>query len=483
MEKKPVEIIIKPGGESYIRSGLAKSAFKESIYQGFSVSYYIPHISEVQKLVRELQLWKRKISPHLYQAHDSFLMFYKPYHLVYSSLKKSNKLSPLWLKIVTQAVNDEKFYDLNKITQTSTELSIISATKFLLRLIKEADIDEIQRKYDQMQKILQQHIPDMERNRIENELKDIERLFTTAVKTGIEEAVKSAQEYKEGRETVESAVSSLLGSGGLGYTKEALSIWSFLRHPDMFRKKVNILRHAKIFFNRFMTITPSSAVHQHVENIYGGVNGASRMISERQLPDVFPSEMAMTQLGDVGRALFAVKLVQRQLTVYKRLASIKPVVFLDKSGSMAEIYTGSEKVPKISVASGLALALYRKLDADIYLFDTEVEKVKPENVIKTLLEISADGGTDIDPVLEEIMRIGKKDYTYIIISDGITEANEDVLERFRKNELTKNTKLILIPPAGVGDRYRWVELLRGYKNVFFARDVASFEESVKEILR
>jgi uncharacterized protein with von Willebrand factor type A (vWA) domain len=135
------------------------------------------------------------------------------------------------------------------------------------------------------------------------------------------------------------------------------------------------------------------------------------------------------------------------------------------------------------VASGLALALYRKLDADIYLFDTEVEKVKPESVIKTLLEISADGGTDIDPVLEEIMRIGKKDYTYIIISDGITEANEEVLERFRENELMKNTKLILIPPAGVGDRYRWVELLRGYKNVFFARDVASFEESVKEILR
>jgi uncharacterized protein with von Willebrand factor type A (vWA) domain len=209
------------------------------------------------------------------------------------------------------------------------------------------------------------------------------------------------------------------------------------------------------------------------------------MLSERQLPDILPNELALTQLGDVGRALLALKIVQKQLMAYQRSASVKPVVFVDKSGSMAEPFNrwsddSAENPPKVSVAAGLALALHRKLNADIYLFDTEVEHVNPAKVVDVLLKISADGGTDIDPVLSEILRVGKSDYLYVIVSDGITEASEDVLRKFRESGLAKRTKLVLIPPAS--DHYNWVKELATYGNVHYARDVADFELAVKKSL-
>jgi uncharacterized protein with von Willebrand factor type A (vWA) domain len=209
------------------------------------------------------------------------------------------------------------------------------------------------------------------------------------------------------------------------------------------------------------------------------------MLSEKQLPDVLPSELTLTQLGDAGRALLALKIAQRQLMTYQRSASLKPVIFVDKSGSMAENFRPREKesvdnVPKISVAAGLALALYRKLGADVYLFDTELEHVNPARVVDVLLRIEADGGTDIDPVLEEISKLGKTEYLYIIISDGITEASTEILEKFRDSGLAKRTKLILVPP--IWDSCRWVYELKKHHNVIYAYDVAEFESAAKKAL-
>jgi uncharacterized protein with von Willebrand factor type A (vWA) domain len=161
---------------------------------------------------------------------------------------------------------------------------------------------------------------------------------------------------------------------------------------------------------------------------------------------------------------------------YQRAATVRPVVFVDKSGSMACEFSYYVDVPKISVASGFALALHRKLNADIYLFDTECEPVSPSKVVETLLTIKADGGTDIDPVLQEIMRLGKEEFTYIIVSDGITEASDQVLKRFEESGLAKRTKLIVVPP-GLGARFKWVEVLKAYKNVSDVKDVAEFEKA------
>jgi uncharacterized protein with von Willebrand factor type A (vWA) domain len=162
---------------------------------------------------------------------------------------------------------------------------------------------------------------------------------------------------------------------------------------------------------------------------------------------------------------------------YQHAVAIKPVVFVDKSGSMASSFRGVD-VPKISIAAGVALAMYRKYNADVYLFDTEVTAVKPADVVNTLLTISADGGTNIDPVIEEIARINKTDYVYIIISDGITEASEQHIQILRR--FAPRVKLILIDTREPS--YNWVQLLKQFNNVALVNDVASFENAVKRAL-
>jgi uncharacterized protein with von Willebrand factor type A (vWA) domain len=300
----------------------------------------------------------------------------------------------------------------------------------------------------------------------------------------VEKALNLATEYREAKESAEEAISLLGGGqGGTSFVKEALSVIRFLSTPEWFRERVRILRYARQFYTRFLTAVPTSLSHQQITSTYGGINGVTRMFSEKQISDILPSELALAQLGDAGKALLAVKIVQKQLMVYQRSTSVKPVVFVDKSGSMAGSLTnwrGEEIAPKISIASGLALALHRKLNADIYLFDTEVEKVSPNKVVETLMKIAADGGTDIDPVLEEIVRVGKPEYTYIIISDGITEASDDILKKFEESGLAKRVKLILVPPSSYG--YNWVELLKKYGNMMYVHDVAEFDEAVKKSL-
>jgi len=137
------------------------------------------------------------------------------------------------------------------------------------------------------------------------------------------------------------------------------------------------------------------------------------------------------------------------------------------------------EVPKISVAAGVALAMYRKYNADVYLFDTEVTAVKPADVVNTLLTISADGGTNIDSVIEEINHINKTDYIYIIISDGITEASEQHMAMLRR--FAPRVKLILVDYS-FEPNYNWVQLLKQHNNVMLVNDVASFENAVKRAL-
>jgi hypothetical protein len=71
------------------------------------------------------------------------------------------------------------------------------------------------------------------------------------------------------------------------------------------------------------------------------------------------------------------------------------------------------------------------------------------------------------------VRVGKQDYVYIIISDGITEASSEVLKKFKESGLASRTKLILIPPSA--ESFNWTKLLREHGNVEYARDVVDFE--------
>jgi uncharacterized protein with von Willebrand factor type A (vWA) domain len=426
--------------------------------------------------------------PKFYQAHDAFLMHYKPYDIVYQSLKKTNKVAPLWRLTIERTLKDPQFLDLNKITANSTELSILAATRFLMTLLRELDVERLQQQYKDAFNALSQQQQRMLTQK--SAVDSLIQLVDEATRNAVQSAIETVQEYKEAKESVEEAVSVLGGGqGGTSFSKEALSVIRFLESPDEFRKRVALLKYAKIYFSKFLTAVSTSVIHEQIVSVYGGVNGVTRMFSEKQIPDILPSELALAQLGEAGRALLAVKIAQKQLMTYQRSASVKPVVFVDKSGSMAETFDGwkgdsVENPPKISVASGLALALYRKLNADIYLFDTEIEHVTPAKVTEVLLKISADGGTDVDPVLEEILRLGKHEYTYIIISDGITEANSDILQKFNESGLVKRTRLILISPAVLPSStyYNWVQLLQEHGNLEYATNVAKFENAVKRFL-
>jgi uncharacterized protein with von Willebrand factor type A (vWA) domain len=468
-----MSFFLKPDSEAFFRSGLAKSAFRNTVYSDMPLDYYLPQIHSTRKLTKELT----NVFVKLYHAHDAYLAFYQPYNVVYSSLKKSNKIAPLWHRIITTAVSDPKFLDLNQLTRQSSELSIVAAAKFLSRFFSRfgfwrlEDLQERLRSQDQKGTLQQSQQAQAEKEAIE---RIIEEEGGRAVEEAVKETLETVQEYEEASSEAEEVATSLGGPGGSWYTKEALSVWVFLKKPDDFRRKVKILKLARDYFSKFMAITPTSLIHQQLVSVYGGTNGVTRMTNEKQLPDILPSELAVAQLGDVGRALLAVKIAQKQLMTYQRAATVKPVVFVDKSGSMAHEFSYSVDVPKISVAAGFALALHRKLNADVYLFDTECEPVNPAKIVKTLLEIEANGGTDIDPVLKEIMHLGKEEYLYIIISDGITEASDDILRKFER--LAKRTKLIVVPP-GLGARFKWVELLNAHKNVKDVKDVAEFERA------
>jgi uncharacterized protein with von Willebrand factor type A (vWA) domain len=452
--------------ELFIRSGLAKSAFRESIYEQLPWHFYMPYATEVQKLTRSLA----RVLPKIYQAHDAFMMFYKPYELVHTSLKKTNRAAPAWHAIVLSAVNKAKFYDINKTTAGSLELSILSAYKFLTRLFRLFSPKELEDVQEKMKKGL------LDQQGTEIWL----RTFQNEVEKAVEEVEKAVEEFKKEKEEAEVALAGLLVEGGLGFLKDdVLSVLRFLKNPDDFRRRVRLLKYARVFFGRFSATLPVSFSHEQLASLAGGVWGVGRVSAHSRIADILPSELAMLGTGNpVARALFAVKLASQQLAAYQHAAAVRPVLFVDKSGSMAENY--EQYIPKISVAAGLAFAMHRKFNANVYLFDTELTPVKPADIVKTLLTIEADGGTDVDPVLQEIVRIGKADYVYIIISDGITSADNSVLENFKRSGLAARTKLILVPPAS--ESYNWVSLLRQHGNVYYARDVAQFEKAVKSAL-
>jgi uncharacterized protein with von Willebrand factor type A (vWA) domain len=465
--------------DAFIRAGLAKSAFRESIYEGLPWTYYMDYISSVQKMLKHMV----RTLPRVYQAHDAFLMFYRNYDIVWRSLKQQNKAAPIWHRIISEAIRKENFYEVNRFTRGSTDLSILAAYQFLRNILNRV----WSRQLEQIQQRLYEQLKNVNDPRAINKaVNDALAGFNTAAvlaikeeaKQALQEALTAVREYAEAKSEAEAAIDMLVGSGS-GFSKEALSVLHFLEHPDDFRRRINILKWTRVFTTQFMTTLPTSFSHEQVASTVGGISGVGRL-NGNKVSDILPSELVLMSLPgyeQIGRALFAVKYASRQLMAYQHAVAIKPVVFVDKSGSMAGSIEGD--VPKISLATGMALAMHRKYNADVYLFDTEVTAVKPVDVVNTLLTINADGGTNIDPVIEEIARINKTDYVYVIISDGITEASGQHIQMLKR--FAPRVKLILVDYTREPS-YNWVQLLKQFNNVALANDVASFETAVKRAL-
>ncbi|MGC9119515.1 MAG: hypothetical protein ACP5I3_11100 [Thermoproteus sp.] len=466
-------MFIAPNSEVYIKSGLAKSAFRPGIYGDLPLDFYLQHVVDVQKYVRAAAGAAAK----LYQAHDAYLAFYKPAEEVLKNLKQANKAAPAWHYVMSHLTRKWDYARLNALTAGSADLAVVAATSFLTKLLKTADVGKLDQ---QARQALQQQPSGRP-----GTLSLLSRLLGEAageLKRTVDEAFDAAkaaaEEYAELKAQGEAAAQIIAGAGGLGYTLEAISALRFLSAPDEVRRRVRLLRNTVAALRTFSEIVPASLTHQQAAAVYGGVAGVTLLRDLSKIADVLPSELALGQLGPAGQLLLALKIAQRQAAAWQRAAAVKPVVFLDKSGSMAAPLGWGGAVEKIALAAGLALALFSKLDADVYLFDTEVEgPISKRRVVELLLTIQADGGTNATPVLEEILHIGRPDYLYVIVSDGITEAEPEVLERFERSGLARRTKLILVPPGD--ENYNWVQLIKHYGGLFYARDVAAFTEAAR----
>ncbi len=508
MENGFVDWMIKPRSQISLRMGLLKSAFNTNIYRGLPIDFYMPLFSSArQSLNILLSREPFTVKPKLYQIHDASLAHYQPLETVLSSLRKTQNPS-VWQQIIQRYVTSDKFMKLNKITQGSNELAALAAARFIHGLVKEIQrqlAKEETEAYRQNNQQLASAILQLEKmpagqllsvnaqklqqmlsqqglgNVAQQALQALQNAASAAVEKAAEEAMKATQEYADLKNELESSASMLGGSGGRGYAHDAISVIQFLRNPDMVRRRVRLVKLALQFFKRFMNLVPTSLQHQQTVSLFGGISGVDRMLRESQLKDILPTELAALAIQDprlkqLLKLDFLLRLSQKQVMVYQRAATIRPVVFIDKSGSMAEEMPGTS-VPKISMATGLALALHRKLDADIYLFDTEVEGPVPRSrIVDTLLRIMADGGTCISEVLKKILETGRKDYVYIVISDGIDEVSDDIINELRKQGLLKNVRFIIVPPSWEAS---W---LKNFRYVY-ARDVAAFERGAVKVLQ
>jgi uncharacterized protein with von Willebrand factor type A (vWA) domain len=469
--------MLTPQGEWFFKAGLAKSAFKPTIYQNLPLEFFIPGIERTHRLCL-----LHGVRPRFFMTHDGYMMFYMPFEVVLRSLKERNKASPAWRAFVEALITSPQYAKLNEVTQWSLELAAAAAASMLVQLSKtKVEVNGEQMTVEDLNeaaRALAGGSAGAAANagavqELYKQIMHAAKEAGKAVAAKLEEVAEELKAYVEARREAEAAAAVL--AGGEGYSLEGLSIWHFLKEPDEFRKRVRLLTSAAAAFRRFTKMIPASLRRFKVESPWGGLRGITLMKQYSQLKEALPSELALAQLAP---ALFAVKLAQKSLVVYGRAAELKYVVFLDKSGSMADRLYGTQPVPKISLAAGLALALYRKTNAIVYLFDTEVERVGPREVVSTLLRIRADGGTNIGRVMEEVLRIDRPDIRHVIISDGITDAPPELVRQFI-SRAGRRARLILIPPSW--EDYQWVQALKRLGNVTYAQNVAQFEEAAKRI--
>jgi uncharacterized protein with von Willebrand factor type A (vWA) domain len=447
-----------------------RSAFKAKVFEP-GIEFHWVGIERTLILARQWGL-----APKRYQVADGYIMYFKNTEDVAAALKAKNRHAPAWRAFIESIVKSPNYARLNQLTRGSVELSVAAAVKMFMKL------GYTRRKIDELDEVMRQleegKVPrGMEADAAsvggpKKLLMALEKQAISYGRSAAEELDKIAEELKryiEARGEAEAAVAVL--SGGRGYTLEGLSIWRFLSDPDGFRRRVKLLKDAAKMFRRFMSVFGEPA--EQAPSPWGGISGVTLMTRYEQIVDATPYELAV---ADESPELFAVKVATKQLTVKERGAKLRLVLYVDKSGSMAGAMP--DGVPKISAATGLALALHRRFNAEVYLFDTEVDKITSKSVIETLLQIEADGGTDISRVMEDALR-RQDNSLYIIISDGITDAPPELVSRFIQ-KCGRRTRLILIPPSG--EKYGWVQALKRLGGVFYVLDVAQLEEAAVRAL-
>jgi len=441
------------------------SAFSESIYRGLPVDFYIPLFNAASDYVRFLMMIRSfdpgsiEITP--YQIHDTTLMFYQDLETVRRSLCEPRTL---WQMLVFYFVGTKEFEKINMVTRSSIELTSLATAKFLIDFMRRIERTVnlkmlfLLRKSCRISDLL---FTDTQQlcQLLGIDQKIIKNIVTACQKNAryaLYNTLKELKKYTEAKDKAMNVAKVL--TGGYGYSHDLLSAKAFLKDPDEYRRRVELLKLASRFLNTFIQVLPTSFVRPDIVFTAGAIHSIDRILWETQLKDVVPQELValVPSLNpDLQKLLqldFLLRLSQKQVLVYHHSASSKYIVFVDKSGSMANYMIDpptTEPVPKISIAVALALAIYLKYGADIYLFDTGVEgPVNRFKIVDTLLQIGTEGGTNITEVLEKIMSIGMNDHIYVVITDAIDVVDESVIKKLDTKDLRRNVRFVVIPPCG-----------------------------------
>ena len=225
-----------------------------------------------------------------------------------------------------------------------------------------------------------------------------------------------------------------------GFTHLGIPIQQFLDKPDEFRNLakdrvvVQLVRMLRVFQH-----TQITKVAKMPTMIGGRPRGIKRMQRYEELNRTVPTELLMDD------DLFAYKVATRQLLVDERHGGLPDyLIYVDKSGSMTGPIEDAKNpdmyVPKISFVAALALAFEESLRKagsrmTLKLFDVEVHDpiVKRMDLIKTLMSIEADNGTDITEVLEDAMTY--RDEKVVVFTDGIDKVDEAAIQRARSHDI------------------------------------------------
>ena len=433
-------------------SDFAQKIAKE--IQGYSAlqqyQQYIVNYIDNAKLITDYwkQLKPKNLHANLkhYQRHDLFNLFY-------SSQVSFNNKNTAWSSLLKTLSKQLEFIKVKKFTEGDEELSALMTSRIMIRILQEMEKQNQQQ--GQGNQSSQQQIVD-------------------AIKNELSQGYKQIQEYKEGREEMQQLM-MMLGNGGNAFSNDALSLLKYLQSPDDLRQRIKMLKDTFIMLRKFSVELPASFRKSQLSSDQGEVSRIEKLMRETQITHMISGEysyLALARNNDLAKLLFSMRYVNRELLVYRGSASPKVSLYIDKSGSMSEHLEG---VPKISLAAGLGLAMLKKFDdTKIFMFDTEVTETDRNKIVQTLLTIAADGGTNIAEVLHRIKEVDDKKTIHVVISDGVDEVSESVINSI-PSELRRRIVFILIE----ANAPQWLQNFRYYP----VKTLAEFQQAVSNSLK
>ena len=395
---------------------------------------------------------------------DAFQMHYRPYdQLIPNPLGKNP-----WKEIVQGEMVNPKYRDLNEKTAKNPALAMLASQNFIdgvtgvakkSRKMIPPDVEDQLNQMQNGQKPNQQNPPG-------NQPGQGQQPFNMS------NFMNAMQLMQTGNYGNQAAASNIMGqmqaaaNNATSQSDQMGTVLSGFTHTGVPMRKLMDVDEMRSVLSNYIVIALSSVLRKISVNDPG--KSTSKPSPKRGIPIGVKTMRSFSEITDLipmeylnDQDLFSYRVASRKAQVRERFSSMNRfMVYIDKSGSMAApMKFMGDMAPRIAVACANALALARYLKSHggvlvMKLFDTAVQEAMTDmwDILKTLASVSADGGTNITSVLEDMVENGK-DYRCILVSDGIDSIDEDAAKSVKGMDVSS----ILI---GTGN-----ELLEKYTKV------------------